>query len=72
MGWLRDIIDALRDAAAMAERVESLSAAVTDLTKEMRSLDRRLSRLEGALAATGVRLPAAQDRQSLPSSEDGD
>ncbi|MCW5723410.1 MAG: hypothetical protein KIS81_00465 [Maricaulaceae bacterium] len=48
MSWFDKILNAVQSAAVIGERVEKLGAAVADLAREQRDMDRRLSRLEGA------------------------
>jgi hypothetical protein len=51
VSWFDKIVDAIHAAAVIGERVERLSRSVAELAVEMRDLDRRLARLEGAAAA---------------------
>jgi hypothetical protein len=51
VSWLDRIVDAVQTAAVIGERVERLGRSVADLAVELRDLDRRVSRLEGAVAA---------------------
>ena len=53
MSWFDKVLDAVQTAAVIGERVERLRRAVGDLAFELRELDRRVARLEGALAARG-------------------
>ncbi|MFQ5776079.1 MAG: hypothetical protein ACE5GS_16280 [Kiloniellaceae bacterium] len=53
MSWFDKVLDAVQTAAVIGERVERLGNAVGDLAKELREMDRRLSRLEGAYAVSG-------------------
>jgi hypothetical protein len=55
MSWFDKVLDAVQTAAVIGERVERLGRAVGDLAFELRDLDRRVARLEGALAASGPR-----------------
>ena len=64
MSWFDKILDAAQTAAVIGERVERLGRAVGDLALELRELDRRVARLEGALAAS--RQSASSDPGSLP------
>ena len=52
-GWFDRVLDAVQSAAVIGERVERLGDSVSDLAAEMRALDRRVARLEGALGAGG-------------------
>jgi hypothetical protein len=61
MTWFDKILDAVQTAAVIGERVERLGNAVADISAELRHMDRRLARLEGAVATS--RAPA-----ELPSS----
>jgi hypothetical protein len=65
MSWFGKVLDAVQTAAVIGERVERLGKAVGDLAVDLRELDRRVARLEGALAASGAprRSP---DSGSLP------
>ena len=67
MSWFDRVLDAVQVAAVIGERVERLGNSVGDMAAEMRDLDRRLSRLEGAYAATRERPGGAT---ALPSPED--
>ncbi|MEM7222724.1 MAG: hypothetical protein AAF495_07085 [Pseudomonadota bacterium] len=51
MSWFDKILDAVQTAAVIGERVERLGNSVADLSIEVREMDRRLSRLEGAESA---------------------
>ena len=53
MSWFDKVLDAVQTAAVIGERVERLGRAVGDLAFELRELDRRVARLEGAFAASG-------------------
>jgi hypothetical protein len=55
MSWFDKVLDAVQTAAVTGERVERLGQAVGDLAFELRDLDRRVARLEGAFAARGPR-----------------
>jgi len=46
MSTIKDILDGLRTTIELNGKVASVGAAVSDLTKEMRDLDRRLVRVE--------------------------
>lgn len=48
MSWFDKVLDAVQSAAVIGERVERLGVAVGDLAVQLRELDRRVSRLEGA------------------------
>lgn len=52
-GWFDRVLDAVQTAAVIGERVERLGDSVSDLAAEMRALDRRVARLEGALGSGG-------------------
>jgi hypothetical protein len=68
VSWFDRIVDAIQTAAMIGERVERLSGSVADLAVELRELDRRVSRLEGAVAA---RATMASAPTSLPPPRDG-
>ena len=68
MSWFDKVVDAVQTAAVISERVERLGRSVVDLAVELRDLDRRLSRLEGAVAA---RATMGSTPASLPSPRDG-
>ena len=62
------VFDALQQAIVLADRVETLSGAVESMAREVREMDRRLSRIEGALG-TGqgnARSPAPPPRLPWP------
>jgi hypothetical protein len=65
MSWFDKVLDAVQTAAVIGERVERLGRAVGELAFELRELDRRVARLEGAFAASGPRGPTS-DAGSLP------
>jgi hypothetical protein len=65
MSWFDKVLDAVQTAAVIGERVERLGRAVGDLAFELRELDRRVARLEGAFAASSRR-GASFDPGSLP------
>ncbi len=68
MSWFDRIVDAVQTVAVIGERVERLSQSVADLAIELRDLDRRVSRLEGMIAAGASRPPASS---SLPPPDRG-
>ena len=68
MTWFDKIVDAVQTAAVTGERVERLGRSVADLAIELRELDRRVSRLEGAVAA---RATMASAPTSLPAPREG-
>lgn len=49
MSWVDKILEAIKGAAIIGDRVERLGAETADLALWMRDLDRRVSRLEGIL-----------------------
>jgi hypothetical protein len=51
MSWFDKVLDAVQTAAVIGERVERLGHSVADMALEIRDLDRRIARLEGAVAA---------------------
>jgi hypothetical protein len=55
MSWFDKVLDAVQTAAVIGERVERLGRVVGDLAFELRELDRRVARLEGAFAASDPR-----------------
>ncbi len=69
--WFDRVLDAVQSAAVIGDRVERLGDSVSDLATEMRVLDRRVSRLEGALSAGGSGKGGAQSKPKLlPPPED--
>jgi hypothetical protein len=68
VSWFDRIVDAVQTAAVIGERVERLGRSVADLAVELRDLDRRVSRLEGAVAA---RATIASTPTSLPPPREG-
>jgi hypothetical protein len=58
VSWFDKIVDAVRTAAVIGERVERLSGSVANLAVELRDLDRRVARLEGVVAAGAATPPA--------------
>jgi hypothetical protein len=60
MSWFDKVLDAVQTAAVIGERVERLGRAVGDLAFELRDLDRRVARLEGAFAASGPRSTSSE------------
>ncbi len=46
MSTIKDILDGLRTTIELNGKVVAVAAAVSDLTKDMRDLDRRLVRVE--------------------------
>ena len=71
MSWFDKILDAVQTAAIIGERVERLGGAVADMAVDLRDLDRRVARLEGAVAARGVSPPAvSQDPPVLPPADE--
>ena len=69
MGWADRVFTAVQTAAVLSDRVERLSESVTDIGAQMRLMERRLSRLEGAFAVAGW-TGAPPDRTDLPPSKD--
>jgi hypothetical protein len=65
MSWFDKVLDAVQTAAVIGERVERLGRAVGDLAFELRDLNRRVARLEGAFAARGPR-GRSSDPGALP------
>ncbi len=68
-GWFDRVLDAVQTAAVIGERVERLGDSVSDLAAEMRALDRRVARLEGALGSGG-KGGGRRKPKLLPSPED--
>jgi hypothetical protein len=58
MSWVDKVLEAIKGAAIIADRVERLGAETADLARELRDLDRRLARLEGIVFERG---PKARD-----------
>lgn len=54
MSWFDKVLDAVQTVAVIGEGVERLGKAVGDLAVDLRELDRRVARLEGAFAASGA------------------
>jgi len=70
-GWFDKVLDAVQSAAVIGDRVERLGDSVSDLAAEMRALDRRVARLEGALSAGGGGKNGARRKPKLlPPPED--
>ena len=53
MGWVDRVFTAAQTAAVLSERVERLSERVADVGVQVRLMESRLSRLEGAFAVAG-------------------
>jgi hypothetical protein len=51
MSWLDRLLAAIKGAAIIGERVERLGGEVVALARELREIDRRVSRLEGRAPA---------------------
>ncbi len=63
------VFDSLQQAIVLADRVEILSRSVEGMARDLRQMDRRLSRIEGALntalgASLSPRLPPPEDPSS--------
>ena len=69
-GWFDRVLDAVQSAAVIGERVERLGDSVSDLAAEMRALDRRVARLEGALGSGGSNGQSRRKPKLLPPPED--
>jgi len=69
-GWFDRVLDAVQTAAVIGERVERLGNSVSDLAAEMRALDRRVARLEGALGSGGGDGRSRRKPKLLPPPED--
>ena len=69
-GWFDRVLDAVQTAAVIGERVERLGDSVSDLAAEMRALDRRVARLEGALGSSGGKGGGRRKPKLLPPPED--
>jgi hypothetical protein len=65
MSWFDKVLDAVQSVAVIGERLERLGKAVGDLAVELRELDHRVARLEGAFAASGA-LGRSPESGSLP------
>lgn len=66
MKWFLTIYNVVRAHAVQGERLERLSNTTDEMDRELKDLDRRVSRLEGAYAMS--RLAAAPPQQvKLPS-----
>jgi hypothetical protein len=76
MSAIKDALDAIREAIKLVDEVKQVSGAVSALTKEVRDIDRRLSRLEGsvnaALLLSGVRNSTRQVPPLLPGDNEDD
>jgi len=60
--WFDRVLDAVQTAAVMGERVERLGHSVAGMAAELRRLDRRVARVEGAVAVSAGRpLPPEDD-----------
>ena len=66
MSWVDRVVDAVQTAAVIGERVERLSDSVAEMAVEMRNLDRRVARLEGAASAAAKTGSSSQPRQLPP------
>lgn len=53
MSWFENVLDAVQTAAVIGDRVERLGGSVAEMAVELREVDRRVARLEGALGAGG-------------------
>ncbi len=71
MSWVDRVVDAVQTAAVIGERVERLSDSVAEMAVEMRNLDRRVARLEGATAATAKAGSSSQPRRLPPPEDEG-
>ncbi len=71
-GWFDKVLDAVQSAAVLGDRVERLGDSVSDLAAAMRALDRRVSRLDGALSTGGGGGKSGSSRKPklLPPPED--
>lgn len=49
MSWFENVLDAVQTAAVIGDRVERLGGSVAEMAVELREVDRRVARLEGAL-----------------------
>ena len=58
------ILTGVRDLLRQQDKIDALTEAVKELTTEVRTLDRRVARIEGMI--DGAALRAGRDRLSLP------
>jgi hypothetical protein len=65
MSWFDKVLDAVQTAAVIGERVERLGRTVADMALEIRDLDRRIARLEGAVAAGDSRARSSSGTKRL-------
>jgi hypothetical protein len=65
MSWFEKVLDAVQTAAVIGERVERLGRSVADMALEIRDLDRRVARLEGAVAARDGRARSSSRTKRL-------
>ena len=71
MSTIKDALEAIRDAVKLVDEVKRSTERITDLTVEVRDIDRRVARLEGKCEAAIVlgMLSAATKPRALPSSK---
>jgi hypothetical protein len=53
MSWLDKVLDAIKTAAVIDDRVDRLAVEAADLARELREIDRRVARLEGIIIERG-------------------
>lgn len=66
MSWFDKVLDAVQTAAVIGERVERLGQSVAAIAVELRDLDRRVARLEGAIALQDSQPHAGTKRALSP------
>lgn len=74
MSAFKDALDAIREAINLAGEVKRTAGRLSDLTTEVREIDRRVSRLEGKWEAAmefGMVNAARNAPRSLPEPEKG-
>jgi hypothetical protein len=65
MSWFEKVLDAVQTAAVIGERIERLGHTVADMALEIRELDRRVARLEGAVATRDGGSPSSPGTKRL-------
>jgi hypothetical protein len=66
MSAIKDALDAIREAVRLTDEVKRTAGRISDLTAEMRDIDRRVSRLEGKWEAAIDLSRLSANRSSLP------
>lgn len=66
MSAIKDALDAIREAVRLTDEVKRTAGRLSDLTAEVRDIDRRVSRLEGKWEAAMDFGKLSATRGSLP------